>query len=263
MRRRRRAGLGAGVVGLRDADAGPRRIEAISAPSRSPHEACPGSLYANCGVGLEGVSRRAASRRPPAACALPRRRAASYPPGGGHEEAAPAARPGPATERLRPDRRLRRRRGRGTELRRRDGDRRHVAGARRDLHARARRSPEHRRVGGWHGRRLGGGTIRGGSEGLLRAVSSERDDGRERLQHDRRRCGGAPGRRRHPFRRAGGDPGRNRAGRDPGGRAPRSRRGVRRAVLAIAGPGEGRVRAAEGDLRRRSSPPAKRGTRPA
>ena len=129
-----------------------------------------------------------------------------------------------------------------------------VAGAWRDLHAWARRPPEHRRVGGRHRRRLGRGAVRGGAEGLLRAVSSERDDGRQRLQHDRRRGGGAPGRRRHPVRRPGGDPGRNRAGRNPGGRAPRSRRGGRRAVLAIAGPGAERVRAAEGDLRRRRHP---------
>ena len=159
--------------------------------------------------------------------------------GDAHEETAPAARPGPAPQRVRSDRGARRGRGRGAELRRRDRGGRHPAGSRRDLHARPRRPPQHRGVGGRHGRRHGGGAVRGGPEGFLRTVPRERDDGRERLQHDRRGGRRAPGERRHAVRSAGRDPGRHRAGWDPGGHAPRARGRDRAPGLAVARPGEG------------------------
>src|SRR5262249_3289328 len=77
------------------------------------------------------------------------RHAADYLPGDADEEAAPPARLGPQPERVRPDRRLRRRCRRSAELRRGDRGRRGAADPRRDLHARAGRPPAHRRVGRW------------------------------------------------------------------------------------------------------------------
>ena len=109
----------------------------------------------------------------------------------------------------------------------------------------------------------GRGAVRGRPDGLLRALSSERHDGRQRLQHDGGRRGGAPGRHRHAVRRAGGDPGRHRARRHPGGGAARARGGDRRAVLAIPRPGAGGVRAARRRASASTSRPARRGTRPA
>ena len=61
----------------------------------------------------------------------------------------------------------------------------------------------------------------------------------------------------------GRDPGRHRTGRGPGRGLARARGRRRRAVLAVPRAGAGRRRAPEGDLRRRASRRARRGTRPA
>ncbi len=93
-----RARLRTRVVGLRDAGRRVRRKDRGDqrAEQKDQREACPTLCTRICGVGLEGVSRRA----PAAASLLPTAPSApppSSPPGGGHEEAAPAARPRPAT----------------------------------------------------------------------------------------------------------------------------------------------------------------------